>query len=47
MSAAWDTAQPVSENEGRQKRLIRMWGYLAIAGLFVMYVAQAVGVNPF
>jgi hypothetical protein len=47
MSAAWDTAKSVPENEKRQKRVIRMWGYLSIAGLFLIYVAYASGVNPF
>lgn len=48
MSAAWGSLDNVGrEAEKRQKKFIRMWGYLAIAGLFVLYVAQAVGVNPF
>ena len=48
MSAAWGSLDNTTrEAEKRQKKFIRMWGYLSIAGLFVMYVAQAVGVNPF
>jgi hypothetical protein len=46
MSAAWDTAKPNTENETRQKRAIRLWGYLAIGGLFLVYLANALGVKP-
>ena len=47
MSAAWDTAKATIEPEKRQKRLIRLWGYLSIGGVFLVYVAYALRVNPF
>ena len=47
MSAAWDSASNVAENEKRSKRFIRLWGYLAIAGLFLIFVAARCGVSLF
>jgi hypothetical protein len=45
MSAAWDTAKVITENETRQKRAIRLWGYLAVGGLFLLYLVHALGVK--
>jgi hypothetical protein len=42
MCVTWGSLREKKEPEKRQKKFIRMWGYLAIAGLFLIYVAQAV-----
>ena len=48
MSAAWDNSTAViADDEKRSKRLIRLWGYLSVAGLFLIYVAAHCGVNLF
>ena len=49
MSAAWGSEgfKTPREEEARAKRFVRLWGYLSIAGLFLMYVAQSLGINLF
>ena len=47
MSAAWDNASTERDDEARQKRLIRLWGYLSIAGAFLIFVAYHCGITLF
>lgn len=47
MSAAWDQGQPASQPEKVAKRFIRLWLYLAIAGVFLCFVAYQLNIKLF
>jgi len=38
MSAAWGSAGTLQECEIESKRMIRLWGMLAVAGCFLLFV---------
>jgi hypothetical protein len=47
MSAAWDKGAVKIESAAAAKRLIRLWGYLSIAGAFLVFVASRLGISLF
>jgi len=47
MSAAWGATESVNDTSARAKRFIRLWGYLAIAGAFLVFCACRLGINLF
>jgi hypothetical protein len=47
MSASWGSMDVTSSGEAAQKRMIRLWGYLSIAGAFLMFVASRLHINLF
>lgn len=48
MSATWGSNKlSIREDEARAKHFVRLWGYLAIAGLFLCYVAMTLNVSLF
>jgi hypothetical protein len=47
MSAAWDQGQSENQPHGAAKRMIRLWGYLALAGVFLVYVAYSLNIKLF
>jgi hypothetical protein len=48
MSAAWGSAgESIAQEEARAKQFIRMWGMLAVAGLFLIFVSMRLHINLF
>ena len=48
MSAAWGSdGTTVAQEEAQAKRMIRMWGYLSVAGGFLVFVATRLHINLF
>jgi hypothetical protein len=47
MSAAWDAINREQYDTNRAKRALRLWGYLTVAGLFLLYVSMQLHINLF
>ena len=47
MSAAWGSDSIEALDEKKQKRFIRLWAYLSVAGAFLMFVAMRLHINLF
>lgn len=47
MSANWGSMSEQNTADQNAKRMIRMWGYLAVAGVFITLVAAHLGINLF
>jgi hypothetical protein len=47
MSAAWDCSSEQPQDAVSQKRLIRVWFYLAVAGGFLLYVYSHLNISLF
>jgi hypothetical protein len=48
MSAAWGaTGVPAIQEEAQAKRMIRLWGMLAVAGSFLLYVYSHLNMRLF
>ena len=47
MSAAWGSENADTMDEKKQKRFIRLWAYLSLAGAFLMFVAMRLHISLF